>query len=55
MEDFYIVVSSLGILPQETETDFGNLLHLASQGKRKTLKLWMKRVINQAIRGSFDI
>jgi hypothetical protein len=55
VEDFYIVVSSLGVLPQEIEADFGNLLYLAGPSKRKTRKLLMKSIIKQAIRGSFDI
>jgi hypothetical protein len=35
VEDFYLVVSSLGELLQETETDFGNLLHFQDGVREK--------------------
>jgi hypothetical protein len=50
----YVIISSLGIVMKDTET---NVYDIVSSDKKETLRydlMWLKRMINQAVRGSFE-
>jgi hypothetical protein len=42
-------------MPQKTESDLFKLLIWKEKESRKQCKLWIKRLITQAVRGSFEV
>jgi hypothetical protein len=50
----YIVISNLGMVPKETEGDLCRLLKNDEKEKLRYARMWLKRMINQVIRGSFE-
>jgi hypothetical protein len=50
----YIVISNLGMVPKETEVDLCRLLKNEEKEKARYARLWLKRMINQVIRGSLE-
>jgi hypothetical protein len=51
----YIVVSSLGVIPKETTTDFRKLMNGAGKATRTLIKLYLRRMSLAAVKGSFQI
>jgi hypothetical protein len=49
-----IIISTLGILQTQTYSDFIRLIRIKDSGKRQLAKNWVKRMILQACRGSFE-
>jgi hypothetical protein len=52
---YYIIISSLGILQNQTYSDFLKLLRIKGSGKRQLVKKSVRRMIMQACRGSFEL
>jgi hypothetical protein len=55
VKTFYMVISSLGVLQAQTYSDFIRLLRIKGPGKRQLAKNWIRRMIMQACRGSFEL
>jgi hypothetical protein len=57
VETHFVVISSLGVVTKDTERQFRNLLNLRSKNvlNRGIVKGWIKRLIIQAIRGSYEV
>jgi hypothetical protein len=55
VKTFYIIISSLGVLQRQTYNDFLRLLRIKGPGKRQLAKNWVRRLIMQACRGSFEL
>jgi hypothetical protein len=51
---FYIVILSLSFIPQKTESDIFEFLRWKGKELRKQYKHWTKKLIAQAVRGSFE-
>jgi hypothetical protein len=51
----YIIISSLGVLQTQTYSNFIRLLRTKGFGKRQLAKKWVRRMIMQACRGSFEL
>jgi hypothetical protein len=54
VEAKYISISSLGIVPKPIEDDNCNIVSSDKKEKLRYGRMWLKRMINQAIRGSFE-
>jgi hypothetical protein len=50
----YVIISSLGIVPKATEDDVCSIISSEKKDKLRYGRMWLKRMINQAIRGSFE-
>jgi hypothetical protein len=50
----YIIISNLGMVPKATEVDLCRLLRNDDKEKVRYAPMWLKRMINQIIRGSFE-
>jgi hypothetical protein len=50
----YIIILNLGIVPKKTENDLCRLLRNDEKEKLRYTRMWLKRMINQVIRGSFE-
>jgi hypothetical protein len=55
VKTFYIIIASLGVLQRQTYNDFIRLLRIKGPGKRQLETNWVRRMIMQACRGSFDL
>jgi hypothetical protein len=55
VKTFYIIIASLGVLQRQTYNDFIRLLRIKGPGKRQLAKNWVRRLIMQACRGSFEL
>jgi hypothetical protein len=55
VKTFYMIISSLGVLQAQTYNDFIRLLRIKGPGKRQFAKNWVRRMIMQACRGSFEL
>jgi hypothetical protein len=54
VEAKYVIISSLGILPKATEDDVCSIVSSDKKEKLRYGRIWLKRMINQAIKGSFE-
>jgi hypothetical protein len=52
---FYIVISSFGVLQREIYKDFTDLLIIEGFNKRQMAKNFIRRIIMQTCRESFEI
>jgi hypothetical protein len=50
----YVIISNLGIVPEATEADVCAIISSNNKEKGRYRRMWLKRMINQAIRGSFE-
>jgi hypothetical protein len=55
VKTFYMVISSLGVLQAQSYNIFIKLLRVKGPGKRQLAKNWVRRMIMQACRGSFEL
>jgi hypothetical protein len=55
VKTYYIIISSLGILQNQTYSDFSKLLRIKGSEKRQLVKKSVRRMIMQACRGSFEL
>jgi hypothetical protein len=51
----YIVESSLGVIPKETESNFRKLMNGAGKATKTLMKLYLRRMSLAAAKGSFQI
>jgi hypothetical protein len=54
VECHYIIISNLGMVPKRTETDLCRLLKDEGKDKPRYARMWLKRMVNQVLRGSFE-
>jgi hypothetical protein len=54
VECHYIIISNLGMVPKTTETDLCRLLKGEEKDKPRYARMWLKRMVNQVLRGSFE-
>jgi hypothetical protein len=54
VEAKYVITSSLGIVPKDAEIDICNIVSSDKKEKLRYDPMWLKRMINQAIGGSFE-
>jgi hypothetical protein len=50
----YVTISSLGIVQKPTEDDVCSVFSSDKKEKLRYGRMWLKRMINQAVRGSFE-
>jgi hypothetical protein len=50
----YIIISSLGIVPKTTEDDVCSIINTEKKEKLRYGRIWLKRMVNQAIGESFE-
>lgn len=50
----YVIISKLGIIPKATEVDVCSIISADKKTKLRYGRMWLKRTINQAIRGSIE-
>jgi Zn-dependent peptidase ImmA (M78 family) len=50
----YIIISNLGMVPKSTETDLCRLLKDEGKDTARYARMWLKRMVNQVLRGSFE-
>jgi hypothetical protein len=50
----YIIISNLGMVSKATETDMCRLLKGEENDKPRYARMWLKRMVNQVLRGSFE-
>jgi hypothetical protein len=55
VKTFNMVISSLGVLQAQTYNDFVKLLRVKGPGKRQLAKNWVRMMIMQTCRGSFEL
>jgi hypothetical protein len=54
VESSFIIISNLGMVPKSTEVDLCRLLKNEEKDKLRYARMWLKRMVNQVIRGSFE-
>jgi hypothetical protein len=54
VEPKFIIISSLGIVPKATENDMCSIVSSEKNEKLRYGRMLLKRMINQAVRGSFE-
>jgi hypothetical protein len=50
----YTIISNLGIVPDVMENVICSLIDVSKKEKLRYGRMWLKRMVNQAIRGSFE-
>jgi hypothetical protein len=50
----FIIISNLGVVPDTTVKDVCGIISEDEKEKVRYGKMWLKRMVNQVIRGSFD-
>jgi hypothetical protein len=50
----FIIISNLGVVPKETERYMWSIVSSEKNKKLRYMWMWLKRMVNQAIRGSFE-
>jgi hypothetical protein len=50
----YVIISNLGIVPKATEADVCGIVSSNEKEKSRYGRMWLKRMVNQAVRGSFE-
>jgi hypothetical protein len=50
----FVIISNLGVVPKETERDVCDIVNSDKKERLRLECMWTKRMVNQAIRGSFE-
>jgi hypothetical protein len=50
----YVIISNLGVVPKATEKDVCEIVSSNEKEKSRYGRMWLKRMVNQAVRGFFE-
>jgi hypothetical protein len=50
----YVIISNLGIVSKSTEADVCGIVSSSDKEKSRYGRMWLQRMVNQEIRGSFE-